>query len=87
MHLPEIHRLSKIDSAEADDKILHYAMEGIRLNGTFGSYREAATSLTVDDNGRQVPVKAGDKVFCSFVSYMRRRAIHTIPLTTLPGWR
>lgn len=68
MHWPEINRLSKIDSTEADDKMLHYAMEGIRLNGTFGSYRQAATSLTVNDNGRQVPVKAGDKVFCSFVS-------------------
>ncbi len=71
MHLPEIHRLSNIDSAEADEKILHYAMEGIRLNGTFGSYRQAATSLTVDDNGRQVSVKAGDKVFCSFVGSLR----------------
>ncbi len=70
MHLPEIHRLSNIDSADSDDKILHYAMEGIRLNGTFGSYRQAATSLIVDDNGRQVPVKAGDKVFCSFVSHV-----------------
>ena len=85
MHLPEIHRLSKIDSAEADDKILHYAMEAIRLNGTFGSYRQAANSLVVDDNGRQVHVKAGDKVFCSFVS-----TIEYIPsnsLTNPSGWR
>jgi linoleate 10R-lipoxygenase len=42
-------------------------MEGIRLNGTFGSYREAASACTVDDGGRQVSVKAGDKVFVSFV--------------------
>ena len=26
-HLPEINRLAKMDNAEADDKILHYAME------------------------------------------------------------
>lgn len=44
-------------------------MEGIRLNGTFGSYRESTTSTTIDDNGRQVNVNPGDKVFVSFVSY------------------
>ncbi|KAI9799736.1 MAG: hypothetical protein M1833_003855 [Piccolia ochrophora] len=70
-HLPEIRRLALADTAEADEKILHYAMEGIRLNGTFGSYRKATTSQTVDDDGRQVPVKAGDMVFCSFVSANR----------------
>ena len=43
-------------------------MEGIRLNGTFGIYREAATSTTIDDGGQPVPVKAGNKVFCSLVS-------------------
>ncbi|KAI9845144.1 MAG: hypothetical protein M1837_005029 [Sclerophora amabilis] len=67
VHLPEINRLAKLNSPEADDKILHYCMEGIRLNGTFGSYREATASVTVDDNGRQVPVKPGDHVFVSFV--------------------
>lgn len=67
-YLPEINRLAKANNDDADDKILHYAMEGIRLNGTFGSYRQATTSMTVDDGGRPVSVKAGDKVFCSFVS-------------------
>lgn len=70
-HLPEINRLAKIDSAEADDKLLHYAMEGIRLNGTFGSYRESKISTTVDDGGRPVRVKPGDKVFVSFVGANR----------------
>ena len=67
-HLPEIQRLAFADTDEADEKILHYAMEGVRLNGTFGSYRKATTSLKVDDEGRQVPVKTGDMVFVSFVS-------------------
>ena len=57
-----------MDSEESDDKLLRYCMEGIRLNGTFGSYREAATSMVVDDNGRQVVINPGDKVFVSFVS-------------------
>lgn len=56
-----------MDTPEADDKILHYVMEGIRLNGTFGSYREAASSCSIDDGGRAVTVKPGDKVFVSFV--------------------
>ena len=43
-------------------------MEGIRLNGTFGLYRESTVSKTVDDGGRLVKVKPGDKVFTSFVS-------------------
>ena len=68
VHLPEINRLAKLNTPEADDKILHYCMEGIRLNGTFGSYREATEALTVDDDGRSVSVKKGDRVFVSFVS-------------------
>lgn len=71
VHLPEINRLAKTDNAETDDKLLHYAMEGIRLNGTFGSYRESKVSTTVDDGGRPVRVKPGDKVFVSFVDANR----------------
>lgn len=50
---------------------MHYAMEGIRLNGTFGSYRQSTATDTIDDGGRLVHVKPGDKVFCSFVSANR----------------
>jgi linoleate 10R-lipoxygenase len=67
-YLPDIRRLALQDTAEADKKILHYAMEGIRLNGTFGSYRESTVTTTIDDGGKPVSVKPGDKVFCSFVS-------------------
>lgn len=67
VHLPDINRLAKVDTPEADDCLLHYCMEGIRLNGTFGSYREAAAAVTIDDGGRSVSVTPGDKVFCSFV--------------------
>lgn len=68
VHLSEINRLAKENTPESDDKLLHYAMEGIRLNGTFGSYRESQVSTTIDDNGNRVNVKPGDKVFVSFVS-------------------
>lgn len=81
MHLPEIHRLARLDNVEADEKLLHYCMEGIRLNGTFGSYRKATRSMTVDDGGRQVPIQAGDKVFCSFVGAAREPKVFPDPDT------
>lgn len=56
-----------MDTPEADERILHYCMEGIRMNGTFGLYREAVKPVVVEDNGRQVEVKPGDRVFVSFV--------------------
>ena len=54
-------------------------MEGIRLNGTFGSYREAATAMEIDDDGRHVSIKPGDKVFVSFVSANRDPSIFPNP--------
>lgn len=59
-----------MDTPEADEKILHYCMEGIRLNGTFGSYRESTTSMDIDDGGKKVSVNPGDKVFVSFVKIL-----------------
>lgn len=81
MHLPEIKNLAKIESAEADDKLLHYAMEGIRLNGSFGSYRQSTVSTTMDDGGRPVKVKPGDKVFCNFVDANREAQFFPEPDT------
>ena len=58
---------AKTAGPEADDRLLHYAMEGIRLNGTFGSCRRSTVSTAIDDGGHQIPVKPGDIVFTSFV--------------------
>jgi len=77
--LAEINRLAKIDTPGSDEKLLHYAMEGIRLNGTFGSYRRSTVSATVDDGGRQVDIKPGDKVFVSFVGAARDEKIFPNP--------
>ena len=54
-------------------------MEGIRLNGTFGSHRQSTVSTTIDDGGRPVKVKPGDKVFCSFVGANREAEIFPEP--------
>lgn len=70
-HWTAIQALAQLETDEAFDKLMHYAMEGIRLNGTFGSYRESTVSTTIDDGERQVPVQPGDKIFCSFVSANR----------------
>jgi hypothetical protein len=69
-HIPDIHRIANEPSSEETDALLlGYAMEGIRLAGTFGSYREVATNDVIhEDDGRSIPVKAGDRVFVSFVS-------------------
>lgn len=81
MHLPAINKLAKTPGAESDDKLLHYAMEGIRLNGTSGAYRESTVSQTIDDGGRSVQVKPGDKVFTSFVGANRESKIFPEPNT------
>ncbi|KAE8145267.1 heme peroxidase, partial [Aspergillus avenaceus] len=62
-HLPAIHRLAQEDTPETDEKLLHYCMEGIRLNGIFGSYRESRTNLTVEDKNKTVQIEPGDIVF------------------------
>ncbi|KAJ5748816.1 uncharacterized protein N7511_010512 [Penicillium nucicola] len=66
-HLTEINRLAKEDSAESDEKLYRYCLEGIRLNGTFGAFREAKVPITVEDNGKTYGIQAGQQVFASFV--------------------
>ena len=70
-HWPKIEELCKVDSPESDDLLMHYVMEGIRLNGTFGSYRESMVTEVIDDGDRKIPIIPGDKIFCSFVSANR----------------
>ena len=67
--------------AESDDKLLHYAMEGIRLNGTSGCYRQSTIETTLDDDGHPVHVKPGDKIFTSFVSANREAEFFPDPDT------
>ena len=80
-HLPDINKTAKTPGPEADERLLHYAMEGIRLNGSFGTKRVVATDTTLHDNGRSVEVKAGDKVFCSLSSANREAEIFPDPNT------
>ncbi|OTB02795.1 hypothetical protein M426DRAFT_61578 [Hypoxylon sp. CI-4A] len=65
--IPELHRVANLPSSdETDALMLGYCLEGIRLAGTFGSYREAAVGDTIwDGESHGVHVKAGDLVFIS----------------------
>jgi len=78
-HWPRIHQLAMVDTPENDEKLKHYAMEGIRLNGTFGSYRRSTVSTTIDDNGNKVDIKPGDKVLVSLVSAARDPSVFPDP--------
>lgn len=78
-YLPDIQRLAKIQSKESDDMLLRYVNEGIRLNGTFGSYRRSEVNHVFNDGDRRVTVKPGDKVFCSFIAAARDPKIFPDP--------
>ncbi|OAX78623.1 hypothetical protein ACJ72_07067 [Emergomyces africanus] len=79
VHLPDINRLAKEESLESDTKLLHYCMEGLRLNGTFGSYREANSNVLVNDGGREVSINDGDKVFVSMTASAKDPNIFPTP--------
>ena len=46
-------------------------MEGIRLNGTFGTHRLSTVTTTIDDGGRHITVRPGDKVSTNFAGANR----------------
>ena len=67
-HLKEINRLSKLDTPEADDLLLHYFMEGARIRSTVGLYRLATKDATVKDGEKTINVKTGEVVLCDLVT-------------------
>ncbi|KAL2369279.1 prostaglandin-endoperoxide synthase 1 [Blastomyces gilchristii SLH14081] len=79
VHLSDINRLAKEDSLESDTKLLHFCMEGLRLSGTFGSFREANANVLINDGGREVSINDGDKVFVSMISSARDPNIFPTP--------
>jgi hypothetical protein len=69
-YLPEINRLAKLDTPEADDELMHYLMEGARLNGETGAFRWVENDITVVDKTAHFDVthhfKKGDKIMVNF---------------------
>ncbi|KAI1389341.1 linoleate diol synthase [Hypoxylon trugodes] len=68
-YIPELYRVANTPSTdETDALMLGYCMEGIRLAGTFGLYREVAVDDTIgESDGHRVPVRSGNRVFVSSI--------------------
>ena len=76
-HLPKIQELARANTADADDKLLHYFMEGVRLNGESGAMRWVEKEITVEDD-TGIPIlpkshnfKPGDKIMVNIKSASR----------------
>lgn len=72
-YLPEINRLSKLDTPEADDILMHYLMEGARLRGETGIFRVVQKDVTINDTTeplgtRTYNLKKGDTVMVNLKS-------------------
>ena len=85
-HLPEIHRLSKLDTPEADDVLMHYLMEAARLHGETGIFRQVTNDVTVSDStaplGPQTHhLHPGDRIMVNLKSASRDPAAFPNPDT------
>jgi len=68
-HWPEIQRCAWSNDPADFDKLKGYALEANRLApAAFGLLRKANIGTTIDDDGRQVKVEAGDQIYTDFVS-------------------
>ncbi|KJZ77639.1 hypothetical protein HIM_02816 [Hirsutella minnesotensis 3608] len=76
-YLDDVYRLAAQGSSnESDSMLLGYALEGIRLSGPPGFCRKAAAADSfAEEDGSQVNIRAGDRVYVSFDS-AARDAIH-----------
>ncbi|KAF7718629.1 Linoleate 10R-lipoxygenase [Penicillium ucsense] len=66
-HWAEISRLARLDSKESDDLLHRYCLEAIRINGTFGEYREVQRPVILEEDGVVINAQPGNKIFASFV--------------------
>lgn len=66
MHLPAINQWARTPGEEAENKLMHYAMEGIRLNMNGSSSRESTVKTTINDCDGPVQIKPGDKIVANF---------------------
>ncbi|OOF98169.1 hypothetical protein ASPCADRAFT_142143 [Aspergillus carbonarius ITEM 5010] len=67
-HLPDIQRLAKEDTPEADGLLLRYFMEGARLRSSVALPRVVAKPTVVEDSGTKLAFKPGQAVICNLVS-------------------
>jgi hypothetical protein len=65
-HWPAIEALANEDTDEAFDKLVRYGLEGSRINGQSGVYRDVAKETELQDSGRTLHLKPGDRLFINF---------------------
>lgn len=77
VHWNEIQRLATLNTPEADQSIIKYVLEGTRLSNSLGIMRNVdpvdGQPLSIAQNGQNISVKKGDKLFVSFVRFPRFR--------------
>lgn len=49
-HVPAIQELARLDTPEAEEKLMKYLMEGVRLNGESGAMRWVEKEITIEDD-------------------------------------
>ncbi|KAF2668697.1 heme peroxidase [Microthyrium microscopicum] len=78
-HLPAINALAKDDSDAAFEKLMRYVMEGARLAGESGVYRQSTKACEVTDGKRTVKLAAGDKILLNLFAASRDSAVFPNP--------
>jgi len=78
-HWPAIQALAHDDSDEAFEKLVHYTMEGSRLNGETGVLRAVAAPTSLTESGQTTDLNPGDTVFISLRTASHDPAIFPNP--------
>lgn len=66
VHLKDINTLAKQDTDESFAQLMHYFLEGSRLNGETGVFRYVAKPVTIKDGDKTYNFKPGDKIMVNF---------------------
>ena len=69
-YIDEVRSIAMQESSEATDAlILGYALEAVRLAGTYGVFRQASVADTIaEDDGTVITVRPGDRLHLSFAT-------------------
>jgi linoleate 8R-lipoxygenase/9,12-octadecadienoate 8-hydroperoxide 8R-isomerase len=66
--LATVNKLAKLETDEAFDELMHFALEAARLSHETAVYRTVATPTTLPDNNGTLNLKAGDRVLLNLKS-------------------
>lgn len=67
-HLPEINRLSSLNTKEADAQLELYALEALRINSKASTYALAPNALVVQNGSKKIDVAMHGLIHCDLVS-------------------